>query len=506
MFVRKKPNPSGSTSIQIIDKSKGKFRIVKTVGVSSDPAEIAFLWKQAHHLIPTLSGQGSFDFMDETDRVIIHTLREDRTARVHIIGHEKILGEIFNRVGFNEIEDELFRHLVLSRIICPVSKLATTDYLHRYAGVHMDVSKVYRFMDKLQAQYKERVERIAYQHTQKILKRRIGIVFYDMTTLYFEAEYEDELRRQGFSKDGRPQNPQILLGLLVSEEGYPIGYEIFPGNQFEGDTLVPVLEKFQQRYQLNRPIIIADSGLLSKENTQHLSQNGYEYILGARIKNESEEIKKQILELDLTEGEIKQIRKQSNVRLLVGYADARARKDAFNRQRGLQRLEKKLNAGKLTKSHINNKGYNKYLKLSGEITLTIDYDKFHADAKWDGLKGYLTNCKLPVKKVVENYNQLWQIEKAFRISKHDLRVRPVFHHLPRRIEAHICIAFCAYTIFKELERMLYAQKASFSTYRAIELLQTMYALTITLPGSQQKFTIELPMDDEQDLLCQWVQS
>lgn len=506
MFVRKKPNQSGSTSIQIIDKSSGKFRVVKTVGVSSDDSEIAFLYKKAHHLLPALMGQGSFDFMPETDRAIIHTLSSDRSTKVQLIGAEKILGEIFNRVGFNSINDELFRHLVLSRLVCPVSKLATTDYLHRYAGISVDISKVYRFMDKLKRDYKEKAERLAYQYTRKILKNKIGIVFYDMTTLYFEVEYEDHFRKQGFSKDGRPQNPQILLGLLVSQNGYPIGYEIFEGNKFEGDTLIPVLEKFQKKFHLSKPIIIADSGLLSKENINHLAEKGYEYILGARIKNESEPVKKQILELHLSDGKLKQIQKQNNVRLIVGYADKRARKDAFNRGRGLERLEKKLKSGKLTKTHINNKGYNKYLKLSGEINLTIDYDKFRADAKWDGLKGYLTNGKLSSKKVVENYNQLWQIEKAFRISKHNLKVRPVFHRLQRRIESHICIAFCAYTVFKELERILHINKSSFSPNRAIELTQTMYALTITLPQSQQPYTVELPMDGEQQQLCRWVKT
>lgn len=506
MFVRKTPNRSGSVSVQIIDKSSGKYRVVETVGTSAEPSEIEFLWHTAHDKIPKIVGQCSFDFRHEIDHAIVHALNNDATAKVQVIGPEKILGTIFNRIGFNKIKDKLFKLLVLSRLVCPVSKLATTEYLHRYAGIRIDVSKVYRFLDKLNRDYKEAAHRIAYEHTRKILKNKVGIVFYDMTTLYFEVEYEDNFRKMGYSKDGRPQNPQILLGLLVSQNGYPIGYEIFEGNKFEGDTLIPVLERFQKKYHLSKPIVISDSGLLSKENIQHLSKNGYEYILGARIKNETEEIKKQILELNLSakSGKLKQVRKENNVRLIVGYADTRARKDAFNRQRGLLRLEKKLKTGKLTKTHINNKGYNKYLKLSGEITLSIDYEKFRTDAKWDGLKGYLTNSKLASKKVVENYNQLWQIEKAFRISKNDLKVRPVFHRLQRRVESHICIAFCAYTVFKEFERLLYKHKSSISTYHAIELTQTMYALTITLPESHQPYTVELPLDPEQQQICRWV--
>lgn len=250
------------------------------MGASSDEAELTFLWRKAHWLLPTLVGQGSLEFLGETDRAIIESLSHDPTAKVEVHGPEKILGRVFNRIGFDQIKDGLFRQLVLARLVCPVSKLATADYLHRYAGLEIEVSKVYRFLDKLNRDYKQQAERIAYQYIRKVLKGKIGIVFYDMTTLYFEVEQEDEFRRLGFSKDGRPQNPQILLGLLVDQQGYPIDYELFEGNRFEGETLVPVLEAFQKKYRLPRPIVIADSGLLSKGNIQALSEGGYQYILG----------------------------------------------------------------------------------------------------------------------------------------------------------------------------------------------------------------------------------
>lgn len=168
-------------------------------------------------------------------------------------------------------------------------------------------------------------------------------------------------------------------------------------------------------------------------------------------------------------------------------------------------MEKRLRSGKLTKSHINNKGYNKYLKLTGAIHIEIDYDKYKEYASWDGLKGYLTNSKLPKQDVVENYNQLWHIERAFRVGKAELKVRPVFHRLQRRIQAHICISFCAYTVYKELERILQIKKASMSAKRAIKLTQTMYTLSITLPQSQRPYQVELPISEEQRELCRLVQ-
>ena len=223
--------------------------------------------------------------------------------------------------------------------------------------------------------------------------------------------------------------------------------------------------------------------------------------MGARIKNETKIIKQQILESTLKENEYKIIKKDQTKRLIITYSNSRAAKDEHNRKRGLQRLEKQIKSGKLTKENINNKGYNKYLKMKGEIKIEIDYDKFNKDKQWDGLKGYLTNTKLKPKQIIDNYKNLWQIEKAFRISKTDLRIRPIYHRIERRIEAHICIAFTAYAIYKELERVLYKDKAPFSVMRAAELTQTMYQIKVVLPESKKEQEILLKMDEEQAVLA-----
>ena len=243
--------------------------------------------------------------------------------------------------------------------------------------------------------------------------------------------------------------------------------------------------------------MIADAGLLSKDNLKILAGNAYTYIVGARIKNESEAIKQKILSLTLTGTDCKTIKKREGVSLIINYSAERARKDKYNREKGLKRLEKKVKSGRLTKDHINNRGYNKFLKLTGEITISIDYKKYQAEEKWDGLKGYLTNTDLEASVVIENYNQLWRIEKAFRISKTDLRVRPIYHRLKRRIEAHICIAFVAYTIYKELERILILHRLPFSPERAAELTHTMYALEYEYLSSNMKKSTLLKMDDMQ---------
>jgi transposase len=319
-----------------------------------------------------------------------------------------------------------------------------------------------------------------------------------MTTLYFEAEDEDDLRKTGFSKDGKHSNPQIFIGLLVGTGGYAIGYDIYEGNIFEGHTLIPFLEKISAKFNLDKPIVVADAGLLSTENIKALEAKQYEYILGARIKNEPAKIKKQIFEYEFSNGQTICINKSETTRLIVAFSNKRAAKDQHNRKRGLQRLEKQIRAGKLTKSNINNRGYNKYLKMEGEISIQIDYEKFNTDAIWDGLKGYVTNTKLTNDEVIDNYKSLWNIERAFRMSKTDLRIRPIYHRLKSRIEAHTCISFTAYCIYKELERLLKEAKSNLSVKRSVELTHNMYQITYMLPQSKHTKSNLLKMDDEQN--------
>ena len=289
------------------------------------------------------------------------------------------------------------------------------------------------------------------EHTRKILGGNIGVLFYDVTTLYFEADYEDDLRKTGFSKEGRHKSPQIILGLLVSIDGYPLAYCIHEGNKYEGHTMLPVVTEFVRKYKLDNFIVVADSGLMNNDNIADLEANGYKYIIGARIKNESRIIKDWILGQPKSDCQMVEYDKGNGQRLLVGYTEKRARKDSYNREKGIRRLEKAYNRGTLTKDNINKRGYNKFLKMEGDLKVSINYDKFEADAKWDGLKGYLTNTDIPVEEVYAAYHNLWHVEKAFRIAKSKIEIRPMFHFTRKRIEAHVCICFVALKVYKELE-------------------------------------------------------
>jgi transposase len=484
MFIRKNRNRSGTISVQIVQKNRHKNKVIKSVGVAHTHREEELLTMLAKTELERIQGYQGL-FVEHDDLVVDNFVESISNDHLQIVGSELILGEIYKKIGFPQGGScDYFKRLVLCRLVYPGSKLKTVDYFKQHMNLDVSVYSIYRFMDELASGLKQEIEEISFNYTKKILRGKIGVVFYDMTTLYFEASEEDDYRIAGFSKDGKHQQPQIMIGLLVSSHGYPIGYQIFEGNTSETKTLIPVLESFQKKFELDKPIIIADAALLSQKNIDALRAGQYEYILGGRLKNETDIFKEKILSLEIKEGKPREL-SSPNGRLIVTYSSKRAHNDRKNREKGLRQLEKKVESGKLSKKHINNRGYNKYLKLTGDVNISIDYEKFQADGQWDGLKGYVTNTRLSKNKVIKHYSLLWHVEKAFRISKSDLRIRPIYHRLKRRIEAHISICFTAYTIYKELERTLMSNKIPLSPEKAIESIKDIKQLNYSLPKSKQ---------------------
>lgn len=500
MFIRKNKNRSGSVSIQIIQKKGRNNKVIKTIGCAHTRREEELLLIIAKNELNTLQGLSQSLFVEQEDLVIDAFVDTISNQQFQIIGPQLVLGKIYKEIGYAQLNnDSYFHDLVLCRLVYPGSKLKTIKYFKRHLNKDISVYTIYRYLDELHSSLKEEIEQITFEHTQRILKGQISIVFYDITTLYFEASDEDDLRIVGYSKDGKHQHPQIMIGLLVGMNGYPIGYEIFEGNTSETKTLIPILELFQEKFDVGKPIIVADAALLSQQNLDALESNGYEFILGGRLKNESESTKQQILSLNVTEDKPQEI-KTKNGRLIITYSAKRDKKDQHNRSRGLKRLEKKVKTGKLTKENINNRGYNKYLKLSGDTLVEIDYDRFKNDKAWDGLKGYLTNTSLKRNQIIDAYHQLWHIEKAFRISKTDLKIRPIYHRIRNRIEAHICICFVAYAIYKELQRQIEINSLKISTEQAIEELIDIHQLTYMLPTSKEIKTKLLKINNIQNQL------
>lgn len=280
MFVRVKKNRSGSSSVLVVSKPSCRYRVVRTIGVSSDEAEIAALRQEGEdwirlHTAP-LPIQFGHDERAEARRVL---------ANIDFVYHDGariILNQVYRLIGFDEIKDDILRDLVVARICQPASKRSTLEYLKDYFDEDYTLNKIYYYLDKLGNKQKNIVRRISVNHTREILGGKIGLMFYDCTSLYFETSDEDVLRAKGFSKDGKTAESQIILGLLVSEGGYPLHYSIHRGDRYEGRTMIPAVNRFMKMFGLDKSdfVVVADSGLMSKENVRLLRENGYSYIIG----------------------------------------------------------------------------------------------------------------------------------------------------------------------------------------------------------------------------------
>ena len=501
MFVRKKKNRSGSTSIVIVSKASGRVNYLKTLGISSDKNEIEQLFRQGQEYINNLCGQKDL-FVCYDEQLIEENLTNQVISNIENVllnGTQLVLNQIYKRIGFDKIDDQILKHLAVARLSQPMSKAATVDYLKSHFEEDVTLSKIYRYLDKLYNTQQNNIQKISIEHTRRILGGKIGLLFYDVTTLYFETDQSDELRENGFSKDGKHSQPQIVLGLLVSRDGYPLSYSIFNGSQYEGRTMIPIVEDFVQRFNLEDFVVVADSGLMNKSNISLLESSGYKYIIGARIKNEAQEVKQWILSLEKHDGEFNE-QKKGCIRLIIGYSEKRARKDRHNREKGIKRLQKAYKSGSITKENINKKGYNKFLDISDNVKVHINQKKIEEDEKWDGLKGYITNTALPAREVYEQYSGLWVIERAYRITKGTIEMRPMFHFNPRRIEAHVCICFVAYKMYKELERVLKISGLDISVDKVLEIAKTITTIKIKLPLKNKTISKTLILTKQHKLI------
>jgi transposase len=411
-----------------------------------------------------------------------------KVENILLNGTQLILNPIYENIGFSNVNDDILKHLVVSRICQPRSKVATVDYLKSYFDEDIDLNKIYRYLDKLSDTQKDSIQKISVEHTRKVLGGKIGVVFYDVTTLYFESDFSDDLRKTGFSKDGKHSQAQVVLGLPVSDGGYPLAYAIHEGNKYEGHTMLPVVKDFVKKFDLKDFVVVADSGLMNEENITELEKNGYKYIVGARIKSENRAVTNWILSQNKADGAFYEYQKTEHRKLILGYSEIRAKKDAFNREKGIKRLEKEYKTGKITKDKINRRGYNKFLEISDSIDVKIAYNKIEDDEKWDGLKGYITNTNLWAEEIYKQYSELCQVERAFRVTKGVLELRPMFHFTKKRIEAHVCICFVAYKVYKELERIIKQKGINMSVDKVLDIAKTITTIKVKLRESNETLT------------------
>jgi hypothetical protein len=514
--VRKKKNQSGSTSIHIVDRTNRVYKVIESLGSSKDEREIESLYNQALKRIDEFENNLLHVSKNNSKKEkLLELLSQITTDNFVPIGDELIFGKLFDAIGCNSIFENtnsnlrkidekifLFRSLVISRLLYPGSKLELIHYLEYFKKQDINIYQIYRFLDTLyQEDIKSNIESCIFEHTKKVMNNEIVLTFYDVTTLYFESESEDDLRRIGFSKEGKLARPQIQLGLFTTLEGYPLSYEVYAGNKYEGHTLIDILKKFQDRFQLDKkPIVVADRGMLTNANIAYLENNNYKYILAYRIKSISTELKEKIANLTFVndsaihtidikdkaieykdDNEVKQ-KININQKLIISYSQKRAKKDKRTREKALEKIEAKL-SNNITKSDLKLSYYAKYLDIndSCSIKYTLNQNKVLQDEKLDGLKGFATNdFTLSANDVINHYNNQYEVERAFRISKTDLKIRPIYHRLETRIKAHILISFVSYAIYKEFERKLKLNdvKFNFSQKFLRKIIEHLIALKI----------------------------
>lgn len=470
MFVRKVKSRN-STCFQIGYKQYGKFVLVKHIGCASSPSTIEALRVKAEQELTKLKFANQLSLFPQ----LKHN-PEVKLTNWRITGYHQIFGSVYDTIGF---PDNLLRNLVIARIVYPKSKLATVRYLNRYLGINLGKDTVYRFMDRLS---KEELTKIAFEFVSQ-RKGTLSLVFYDVTTLYFETEKEDLFRKKGYSKDHKLNTPQVLVGLLVDNRGYPFDFDLFPGNTFEGHTFQTVVRSLLQKHHFDKLTVVADAGMLSRDNLSFLTSLNLGYIVGARLKNLPEDLTRKILSHDFNRGSIYQTKLEGK-RLIIHFSEKRARKDKANRDRVIAKLELKLASKQPVVHHSKYLSFDRPGKVKG-----INQAQIEADTQFDGLKGYFTNTLLPAKEIIDQYHNLWKVEKAFRMSKTDLRERPIYHQRLKRVKSHLLICFVALLVMKETERKL--KKRGYSLERAIEVMAKVGQGTIRVGKLQLEIDSEL---------------
>ena len=469
MFIRTVRQTSGHTSVQVMEKTGKKNNVVKHIGTAQSPLELTQLKDQAHRFIDqqriNLGIVSLFDSRftkTELDSVLA---RLQFTQALDTVTY-RFLAFFYRTIGFHQLNNPCFADLVIARIVEPASKRKTRDILERRFGKRYSLSSLYRTLRYAsRSKYRKTIEEIVHTFLTTTLHESLTVLFFDVTTLYFEAFDEDDTRKCGFSKDGKYNQPQVVVALMVTASGMPLVVRLFEGDTFEGHTIVPCVEEIRKKLSSDNLIIVADSAMLSDDNLTLLESKKLQYIVGARLANTAASILKTItttiakidgahMRLSLANGRI----------LVVSYSEKRAIKDRSEREKQIAKAKELLkNPSKLTRRY-------KFL-ASRDKTYEINEKLIKKAELLEGLKGYVTNVLfVSDEEIIQKYASLWRVEKAFRMSKSDLKARPIFHTLKESIEAHLLIVFTALAI---------------SRYIEIVTLQSIQQVTMTLSNIKE---------------------
>lgn len=389
--------------------------------------------------------------------------------------------------------DEDFRRLCIARLVEPTSKLDSIRVLADLGIDSGNEDRMYRCLQRVIANnYQDKLASLCFAHASG-RQGGITLVLYDVTTLYFEVQKADEpeggnqgYRQSGMSKERRLE-PQIIVGLLVDQNGFPLELSSFEGNRAETTTILPVVEAFKQKHRLTGITVVADAGMLSSKNLDDLAKAGYTYIVGSRLNKIPYDIAEyQKTTKEMTDNQIITSRTAvEGQRIIYQYRSKRAALDLRNIEKQVEKA-KKIAEGKTTVKKA--KFLTVKTKEKGINQALVDKAKALA-----GIKGYVTNLPISNTNIVDDqqvinyYHQLWRVEQSFRMSKHDLRARPIFHHKREAIEAHLTVVLAALAIGRVVE-----ERTGLGIKRFVKILHPVRNGIVVVGGKEYEAKPEIP--------------
>ena len=440
-FIRKGKSASGATTIQVEYREGRRRKKIVHIGSAHNEVDLRLLVEKANEVIN--NNQLALELKEDEDPDMILEKAYSKTLW-------EALEYVYNRIGFSIIEDEVFKQLVLCRIIEPTSKLDTIRVIEELGLEAPTHDRILRSLkNSIKKDYRSLLAKACMTNTRK---SSIKLLLYDVTTLYFEAEKEDEYRKAGLSKERR-LDPQIVIGLLVDKSGFPLEVMSFEGNKAEVKTMLPVLESFKQRYGMIGITVTADAAMMSATNIAALEKMGYNYIISSKMNRFPMEIDEYLAipENALEDGQIFESKatviiagKKIKRRCIYQYREKRAKLDLRNIEKAVVKAKNMVDSKIVYKR-------NQYFKITNG-TKILDEELVAKHIKRAGIKGYITNLKIAAQEVIDGYHQLFEVERSFRMSKSDLKARPIFHYTRDAIEAHLTIVFAALAISRYIQK------------------------------------------------------
>ena len=443
LSIRVVKTASGSSAVQVVYYRNRKRVVFKHIGSARSDHELESLKLVAQDVIKNYSSE--IPLFEEVKLDNLLYLDKCEFLGVYSTFLYEVICEVITQIGLDKIKKQLLLDLVVIRIVEPASKLRSIELLGSYFGIKHRRQSYYQSAPQWLA-LKGKIEDIVMEFARKNYDFNFDLLFYDVTTLYFETFVEDDLRKNGFSKDNKSQQPQILVALLVTKEGFPVAYSIFPGNMFEGHTIIPVVNSFIAKHAVKEFTVVADAAMISTTNIQELLRNKINYIVGARLGNISNE-QIEWIDRSIIREDGRTIRlKADHGYLICDYSSVRYRKDKYEMEKQIEKARTIIETPSKSKKI-------KFIKTTGE-QIVLNHALIEKSLKLLGIKGYYTNLDENIannQTIIERYHELYRVEQAFRISKHDLQTRPIFHFKEEPINLHILICFMALVVSKHIE-------------------------------------------------------